>query len=413
MAIVVDRDPVERRAEFAPLGFVFANTNLDGTSVTPDRMLGTNVPVDLTVTKRGVALLDTAGNGNFRVRLGRADGTVADHLVTLQFTGNNKTAVTPAQIVTALNNKLASYCTAVIDNQTFAVNLKAKDPDVTSIQCFGYLAGALGFGGGTAFCSMGAFRYDQLTRDDSITATPTRQKSEDTNADQQGGGQGTLTRIILNGKITGIQYAINVKPQDYILLQMIEGGELVVDDDDVLYYSRPKPGDDIGRRNIELFRVRPQYIDGIESAVQDMTHIVLEHIFSGTASVGDASESALALSNYNYTYKAGIKYIDAYGAEHSQPEEEKYPRAVWERKDFVRSLSPTWGLRFMNNQAVTNATFAFTTIPLAKGQAIYNAVTFAPGNANGFSVSFGTLATLTDAQVSYDYDSNRVLFKAG
>jgi hypothetical protein len=376
-------------------------------------MLGANIPIDLTVTNRGVALLDSTGKGNFRLRLGKADGTVADYLVALDFSAYNKAAVTPSQVVVVLNNALSTYCSAEIDNKTGAVNLRAKDANVTSIQCFGYLAGALGFGGGVAFRSMGAFRYDQLTRDDSITATPTRQKADDTNADQQGGGQGTLTRIVISGKITGIEYAINVKPQDYILLQMIEGGELVVDDDGVLYYNRPLPGADVGRRNIELFRVRPQYIDGTESAAQDMTHIVLEHVFSGTAGVADPSESALGLSNYNYTYKAGVKYIDAYGAEHSQPEEVKYPVMLWRRKDFVRSLSPTWGLRLMDNQAVADAAFAFPTVTISMGQAIYNAVILAPTNANGFNVTFGALSTLTDAQVSYDYDSNRVLFKAG
>jgi hypothetical protein len=249
----------------------------------------------------------------------RRDST--DEVKTVDFSGAaDLGAVTPSEVVIALNAAAFTDMEAVLDNATGRPNLRCLSPAVKYTQVFGYLAGALGFGGGKAFRSMGSFFYDGLTKDDVITIARTDQKSDDTNVDQQGGGKGTLTRIVVKGKRTGVQYALNIKQDDNLLMQMAEGGELIAGIDGIpTQYNPPLPEDDVGERGIELYKFLPLYMDGTQSSINQETDIKTEHCHYGNLTPGDPTEGAMTLANFNYTYDAGIKYIDEAGIAKSQP----------------------------------------------------------------------------------------------
>jgi hypothetical protein len=302
---------------------------------------------------------------------------------------------------------------AIIDNATGRPNFRSTDPNIKYTQVFGYLAGALGFGGGKAFRSMGSFFYDGLTRDDVITIARTDQRSEDTNVDLQGGGKGTLTRIVVKGKKTGVQYAINIKQDDNLLMQMVEGGELVAGIDGIpTQYSTPLPEDDVGERGIELFKFIPLYLDGTQSSISQETDIKVEHCFYGSMTAGDPAEGAMALANFNYTYDAGIKYIDENGAAKSQPETKQYSIDEWEGEKIVSALSPTMGLNLLNVIPVAGATFN-TPVILTTSQTAYNQPIISPDGANPFTVSVAALATLTDTVITWDADNKRIRIQTG
>ena len=198
MAVVTaGYEPLERKARFAASGYVLRNTNGDGTSASPRRLLGARENLNLNVSRSGLTILDGSMKAYMLVRRDNAD-----EVKLVDFSGAaNPSAVTPSEVVIALNAAAFTDMEAVLDNATGRPNFRCTNPAVKYTQVFGYLAGALGFGGGRAFRSMGSFFYDGLTRDDVITIARTNQKSDDTNVDQQGGGKGTLTRIVVRASV--------------------------------------------------------------------------------------------------------------------------------------------------------------------------------------------------------------------
>jgi hypothetical protein len=410
MAVVTPSyEPLERKARFAASGYVIRNTNGDGTSASPQRLLGARENLNLNVSRSGMSILDGSGKAYLLVR---RDST--DELKMVDFSGAlNLSAVTPSEVVIALNAAGFTDMEAIIDNATGRPNLRCTNPDIRYTQVFGYLAGALGFGGGKAFRSMGSFFYDGLTRDDVITIARTDQRSDDTNVDQQGGGKGTLTRIVVKGKRIGAQYALNIKQDDNLLMQIVEGGELIAGIDGIpTQYNTPLPDDDVGERGIELYKFIPLYLDGTQSGISQETDVKVEHCFYGSMTAGDPTEGAMALANFNYTYDSGIKYIDENGVARSQPETRQYSIDEWEGEKIVASLSPTMGLNLLNVIPVASATFN-TPLNLTASQTAYNQPIINPDGANHFTVAVGTLSVLTDTQITWDADNRRIKIQTG
>jgi hypothetical protein len=402
-------EPLERKARFAASGYVIRNTNGDGTAASPQRLLGARENLNLTASRLGMSILDGSMKAYMLVR--RDD---IDELKLVDFSGaENPSAVTPSEVVIALNAAGFADMEAALDNATGRPNFRCVNPAVKHTQVFGYLAGALGFGGGKAFRSMGSFFYDGLTRDDVITIARTDQKSDDTNVDQQGGGKGTLTRIVVKGKRAGVQYALNIKQDDLLLMQMVEGGELVAGIDGVpTRYNAPLPDDDVGERGMELYKFIPLYLDGAQSAVSQETDVQIERCFYGSMSAGDPSEGAMSLANFNYTYDAGVKYVDEAGSARSQPEITRYSADEWEGEKIVAALSPTMGINLLNVTAVVSAAFN-TPLNLTVSQTAYNQPIIAPSGANRYTVSVSPLSTLTDTVVTWDADNKRIKIQTG
>jgi hypothetical protein len=405
-------EPLERKARFAAAGYVLRNTNGDGTSASPQRLLGARENLNLNIARFGLSILDNTGKAYLLVR--RDD---IDELKRVDFSQvANQSAVTPAEVVIALNAAGFTDMTAVLDNATGRPNFRCTNPNVKYTQVFGYLAGALGFGGGKAFRSMGSFFYDGLTRDDVITIARTNQRSDDTNVDQQGGGKGTITRIVVKGKNTGVQYAINIKQDDLLLMQMVEGGELLAGiDGKPIRYNTPLPEEDVGERGLELYKFIPLYLDGTQSGISQETDIKVEHCFYGSMTVGDPSEGAMALANFNYTYDAGIKYIDENGVAKSQPETNQYSISEWEEEKLIAALSPTMGLLLLNVIPVSMVTFnSPINVPTSQtGYNLYNQPIITPETANHYTVSVAPLTTLTDTLITWEADNKRIKIQTG
>jgi hypothetical protein len=356
-----------------------------------------------------MSILDASGKAYLLVRRNNID-----ELKKVDFSAAaSPFAVTPPEVVIALNMAVFTDMEAIIDNATGRPNFRCTNPDIRYTQVFGYLAGALGFGGGKAFRSMGSFFYDGLTRDDVITIARTDQRSDDTNVDQQGGGKGTLTRIVIKGKRTGVQYVVNIKQDDNLLMQMVEGGELIAGIDGIpTQYNTPLPEDDVGERGIELYKFMPLYLDGTQSDDSQETDVKVEHCFYGSMTAGDPAEGAMALANFNYTYNAGIKYIDENGAAKSQPETRQYSIDEWEGEKIVDALSPTMGLRLLNIIPIASATFN-TPLNLTVSQTAYNPPIVTPDGAGHFTVAVASLSVLTDTQITWDADNKRIKIQTG
>jgi hypothetical protein len=260
---------------------------------------------------------------------------------------------------------------------------------------------------------MGCFLYDGVTFDDTITIARADQRGEDQNVDQAGGGRGTLTRIVVPGKRTGVQYAINIKQDDKLLLQMVEGGLLTAGSEDrPMHYSLPNTGEDVGERQLELIKIIPLYPDGTQSAVDQESAMETEHCFAGTVTPGDPAEGAMTLANFNYTYNAGLDYTDENGSVKTQPDTEDYSISQWENYKLIRSLSPTLGLRLMAVYPLTGATLN-ETLNLTTSQTAFNPVIKTPSNARGFNVTFAALAVLTDTMLSWDENNSRIRIETG
>jgi hypothetical protein len=120
----------------------------------------------------------------------------------------------------------------------------------------------------------------------------------------------------------------------------------------------------------------------------------------------------MTLANFNYTYDAGIKYIDENGAAKSQPETRQYSIDEWEGEKIVDALSPTMGLGLLN--VIPAASAAFTTpLNLTASQTAYNTPIITPDGASHFTVAVASLSVLTDTQITWDADNKRIKIQTG
>jgi len=398
--------------EFAVRGLVIRRNNFDGSAVTTTRMLSTVGPWDLSVQLGGQTILD-AGKAPIVIRATRQSGTTQERKV-LDFTVGvaDITAVQPAEFIQRFNAAGFSNVTAVLDNATGAVNVRTSDGSIQFLQIFGLLAGAVGFGGCRPFRGYGSILWNYVTHDDAITVTPTLQKSDDTTVDQAGGRLGTLSRIIVPGKVTGVQYAVNTKPKDNVIRQMLEGGSWVVGVAGMPdKYTRPTATDDPGNLSCEWWVLYPQYKANTQSTVTEYTKMNLDHVYKGTGSVGDASRGASTLANFNYTLDCAAEYVGIDGGTYSQPEELEYPTLLWQQFKLLEAAAD-WNLADLTIIPVTD--FIFTTpMSLVAGQTGYDVVNIVPGNASGFTVSFATPAVLTDTVFTWEEGLKRVRVVAG
>jgi hypothetical protein len=411
MAVLVGTpDPLAKLDEFAARGFIARNINGDGTAPKPTRMLGAAENVNLAAVRNGKAILGANKLAPMIIRLDDQPQQKKyldfSHAVDLA-------RVTPAEAVIAINGAGFQNIQAIVDNSTGRCNVRCTDSSVQFVQIFGLLAGALGFGGGVAFRSLGCFFWDYVTKDDVITIARTEQRSDDTNVDQAGGGLGTLTRIIVQGKRTGVQYAINTKPRDKVWRQMVEGGELAIGiEGKPETYFPPAGGDNTGERGIELWAVYPLYTPNTQSSVSQERKMIVEHIFSGAVTAGDPARGAQTLTNFNYTFNAGSEYIDENGSTVAQPVEDEYDMNLWNTFKLIPSVTPTWQLAMLDTVKLTDFTLT-QDMNLTTGQIAFNGVTKDPLNASGYTVSISTPTALTDTVLSWDDDNSRIRIECG
>lgn len=401
-------DPMDKSAEFAALGTAFRRGNYDGTAATPQRLLTSNAPVNLNVGREGITILD----GNKRALLLVKRDSVKE-VKQVDFSGAvDITRVTPDEIIAALNAAGFTNMMAVIDLPSGACNFTCTDPNVQYTEVFGYLAGALGFGGTKAFQGFGSFFRDYTIDDDTITCTRADQKTENTSVDQQGGGHNTLTRVTQQGRRTGVQYTVNLKPKDNVLRQIFEGGELIIHPS---YDPKPDhyiPPDRTGPNGmIEMYRLAPLYPANRESKEGQDEGVIVEHVFAGMGTVQDPSTGAMSLSSFNYLIDAGI-YINQNGEQIQQPEELIYSKNKWNLNRLIETLSNPVKMSDLSATMLTGVNLT-TSINIAQSRIGYNQCSLVPPEADGFTVSFSPLATLTDSAIAWDNENARIIITTG
>jgi hypothetical protein len=177
-------------------------------------MLSSPVAVNLNQARKGVALLNSTKQGTVLVRVDDAVAQIRSlsfaHAVDIE-------NVTPAEIVTAINNAGFTGISAFLDGETQSCNIQATNPNTQFVQIFGLLAGALGFGGGTAFRSFGSFLHDGITWKDTVSLTTARQSASGNTISLADGIDGGSTDIIQNGGRTGDQITWAIRNRDYLL----------------------------------------------------------------------------------------------------------------------------------------------------------------------------------------------------
>lgn len=350
------KDPMEKVAEFSALGVIFRRGNFDGTHATKDRMLGGVGPFDLTQVREGIKLTEQnalkytgilglgVDDKHYTVPvIFDTDGAVADI-----------TAVTVAETVAAINTALAlvtvgagnlgEWLEAEVLNNALNIKVKSgKESVVSYTQAFGYLAGALGFGGGKAFHGLGSFFRNYVTDDDVITASRADQRTDDQKIEQMGGGRNTSTSITITGEKTGSIYSVNVKPRDLILVQMFEGGELLLHPEasNKPHSYRLIKGTEIDAM-IEMYRLAPMYPANQDSKQGQEIGVVMEHVYAGAGSIGDRTDGAMTLSSFNYTIDAGAYNLG--GRTITQPEELEFNKALWLTEKLLPTVSNEWTL---------------------------------------------------------------------
>jgi hypothetical protein len=306
-----------KQAQYATSGFIAKRANPDGTMATGQRTLGFAGIIDIT------AVLDSANSAQLQVKVGTGPW---------QLKVVNFTAATPASLnVTALNAAGFTGCTFSADAATGRLLLKATDTAQTEIQIYGYVAGALNFGGGRAFEGMGCYYVDYVTADDTITIQPAVQKDENARIEQEG-SHGTKTTLIIAGGRNGEDLTITTKPLDFEFQQMVQGGKykratLTAPAE----YEPPLPTDKaiIGNPLLTIIKVDPLYAPNTESTEGQEIAVKTATYFSMIGSVGDESGGAKSLAQFTYTFSSGV-YTDENGIQHANPLHKSYTAAQWE-----------------------------------------------------------------------------------
>ncbi|GBR73163.1 hypothetical protein NO1_0593 [Candidatus Termititenax aidoneus] len=327
-------DTTNKMAQFATSGFIAARKNPDGTALSAQRVLGFVRPINLTLIRNGVSLLNPEKKAKMAVKIDSGAWEIKE----LDFSSvSDLTAVTPAEFVSVITTTAFTGITASVVPNTDAraagrLLLQATDSDAKFLQVFGYIAGAANFGSCGAFQGMGAWWRDYFTADDTITIQRSDQRTDNTNVDQTG-SHNTLTRIQIKGQRTGATLTINTKPYDIIFKQMVDGGTLVIDSTGVKpnSYSAPLSGDSevLGAPNLTVWKIDPMYkANAISNEGQEVA-AKAEVYYDCAANTTDEAGGAMTISSFNYTMTAG-EYTDENDVKHSQPEEQLYTASQWE-----------------------------------------------------------------------------------
>jgi hypothetical protein len=258
-------------------------------------------------------------------------GTAAWQKKTVSFSSSTPAALTVTAAVTALNAAAFTGCSFSADTATGRLLLKATDAGQNEIQIYGYLAGALGFGNCRAFEGMGCYYADYTSEDDTVTIQGAVQKDDNERVEQEG-SHGTKTTVIIAGSRNGEDLTITTKPLDYEFQQMVQGGRYKRGAVTVpAEYEPPISGDPavVGSPLMTILKIDPVYAANSESLEGQEVAVKTSLYYAALGSVGDESGGAKSLTQFTYTFNAGI-YIDENGVRHANPLNTLYTAEQWE-----------------------------------------------------------------------------------
>jgi hypothetical protein len=310
----------KKGAQYATSGFIAKRCNPDGTMATGQRTLGFAGAVDITPVLTG-------NSAELRIKVG-AD---AWQTKTVSFASATPAALTVANAVTALNAAAFTGCVFSADAASGRLLLRATDTGQTEIQIYGYLAGALNFGNCRAFEGLGCYYRDYTTEDDTVTVQPAVQKDDNERIEQEG-SHGTKTTVVIAGGRNGEDLTVTTKPLDYEFWQMVQGGKYRRGTATApAEYEPPLPGDPavIGAPLMTILKIDPVYPANIESLEGQEIAAKTSLYYAALGAVGDESGGAKSLTQFTYTFSAGI-YVDENGVKRSNPLNKLYTAGQWE-----------------------------------------------------------------------------------
>jgi hypothetical protein len=310
----------KKGAQYATSGFIAKRCNPGGIMATGQRTLGFAGVINI------VPVL-TGSSADLQIKV----GTDPWQKKTVSFSAATPGALTVSSAVTALNAAAFTGCAFSVDSGTGRLLLKASDTGQTEIQIYGYLAGALGFGNCRAFEGMGCYYVDYTSEDDTITIQPAVQKDDNERIEQEG-SHGAKTTVIIAGSRNGEDLTITTKPLDYEFQQMVQGGTYQRGTVTApAKYEPPISGDPavVGAPLMTILKIDPVYAANTENLEGQEVAVKTSLYYATLGSVGDESGGAKSLTQFTYTFNAGI-YIDENGSKHANPLNTLYTDAQWE-----------------------------------------------------------------------------------
>jgi hypothetical protein len=419
------KDPSGRQSEF-PGGLIIQAENPDGTEITAQRCLGTNSPVNLLAPWKGQTILDSGKKALMRVVASKDDGgrNPIVRIFPVNFSGAIDTeAVTPSEIVIALNAAAPDIFTVEIDAATERVNLRGI-AGVQFLSVSGFLAGALGFGDGIAWRSFGAPFFAMYGNDETISVTPTAARGEDTRASLNGGSRNIPSSWVLPGKVTGWNIAIANRSVNELFNQAVMGGAFSVGesargslDIELPLNETPLTNSGSGR----TFTVHHITLKGTADSETNRNSPdgITDRIYHGcTITAADDGTGALTATTSNYTITAPGFVFDENGNKIPNPEKRLYARGD-DKENHLAALTDmdtadaNLKIGDIRSVRLMSVAHSLNTLTLVHGAVGRNAYTLTPPDAAGYAVTFNPLTTLTDTQLSWDYANRRAVIAAG
>jgi hypothetical protein len=317
MGVLVNK----KQAQYATSGFYAKRCNPDGTMAHGQRTLGFAGAIDIT------PVLDNSNTAKMQIKVGTGPWQVKN----VDFSLADPSALTVTAAVTALTAAVFTGCAFSVDPDTGRLLLKASDTGQTEIQVYGYLAGALNFGGCRTFEGLGCYYVDYITADDTITIQPAVQKDDNERIELEG-SHGTKTTVIIAGGRNGEDLAVTTKPLDFEFQQMVQGGRYKrATTTTPAEYEPPLPGDPAvaGNPLLTIVKVDPLYAPNVENLEGQEIAVKTALYYAAIGSVGDESGGAKSLAQFAYNFSTGT-YTDEKGVQHANPLHKSYTSAQWE-----------------------------------------------------------------------------------
>ena len=200
---------INQKTAFSIKGFRAMRSNPDGTLPTPSRLIGFLNTVDLTDIGT-----DLIASMSIKVDGGAVDTQDVD------FSGaSDITAVTVAEAISALTTAAFTGMTWSADSITG--RLKGVSSTGTYVQVYGDLAPLLDFGQGVAHGGQGLKFVKAFTSTVSIGLPKNLKAREEIETEA---GDGTLSTMIIEAVMKGVNPAIVTNQKDYDLMELIQGG---------------------------------------------------------------------------------------------------------------------------------------------------------------------------------------------
>lgn len=286
---------IEDKTAFSVEGFRAMRNNADGTTPTPTRLIGFLGTCDLTE-------IGTDQISSMTVKIDGGSPQTED--VDFGSPGvGDIAAVTVAEAITALT--AASFTGITWSADSVTGRLKGVSSSGTYVQIYGELAPLLDFGQGITHGGEGLVFVKAFTKTTSIGLPKNIKAKEEIETES---GDGTLTTMVIEAIMKGLNPAIALNEKSYDLLELIQGGTY---DRTANTYDPPTSGV-TSRPSFWLDIYSPIYSAGTKKREDKAGYerVVVRNC-SGVES--DVSHEAKAWASYGFDVTA-VEYEDENGA---------------------------------------------------------------------------------------------------